>query len=216
MNGSPIDKNIPIIELKAEELAKYDCGSYKHPLFKNQKMVKGAPKPLLNELFNYIVNEVKNKRVKIYIEPIIHPFHPYATPGPNPFAKLIHIAVRKHKLMKQVFFMSRDYRILHELKHKFDWKYRVIPINDSDMPDSLYYARSISAYGIAPHFMWINKSEVKRLHSKGIKVFPWGANHSYIQGIFLSMGEPFIFWQYTEEIWFSSEITSCLSFVTAT
>lgn len=172
----PKDKTI-IRGLTLKQVKEYDCGSVKNKKFPKQKTVKGETIPTLDEVFSMISSsKLKNsKNIEFNIETKIFPAYPQITPTPKQFASLVVKMIKKHKMNKRVIIQSFDYRTLKEVK-ALDKNIRTSQLTYANLIDSVAALKSISADILSPHYEWITKAEVERLHKQNLQVAPWTAN----------------------------------------
>ena len=186
-DGTPLKKDIPIIELKTEEIQNYKCGQKKNILYPNQNISKLSSKLLLSDFFIKIKDKNKEK-YKVFIEFISNPFQEDLFPRPVKYAKVVSEIARKNGWASKVFYLAKDYRVLKAIKQNINWKYKVFPLTEENMIDNLYYLKSANGHGIVANYRWMSKAEVKRLHKSGKKVYVWGANDKYSHSLAKKMG----------------------------
>ena len=114
------NSELKVFDKSYEELSKYNIGGLdpesKHgKRFKEQKLLKNAKIPKLNELLE-LVSRKENKDVFLNLEVKSTPFKMGLTPTPSDTVSLILKNIDTHKLEDRIIISSFDWRILYELK----------------------------------------------------------------------------------------------------
>lgn len=175
--GKAPKKNTMIRSLTLKQVKTYDCGSVKNKRFPKQKQIAGEKIPTLDEVFKMVKDSKypKAKSVEFNIETKIFPAHPAITPSPKEFSKLVVDLIKKHKMQKRTIIQSFDYRTLLEVK-ELDSTIRTSQLTYANLIDSVAVVKASKADILSPHYEWITKSEIDRLHKNKLQVAPWTAN----------------------------------------
>jgi len=200
-NGKFVHSKIPVYELTASELQKYDVGminpkSKYASYFPNQVPVSNTHMPLLKDVIEYVDKYSKHK-VNFQIEIKTDPTQPNLAPPPNQYAQDLYDVLKKYDLIERVEVHAFDWRYLYALQKlnpKIKTGYLVSSIEIKDMKNSdakiagLWtggkllkdYENSIpkmvKALGgccYEPEDITLTKEEIDEAHQLGLKVVVW-------------------------------------------
>lgn len=184
-------KDYRIYGMTAAQVAKFDCGSRKHPDFPGQVNSK-AVKPLLSAMIAAVEQHIHEKglppvRYNIEIkcsEEGDGVFHP----APEPFVDLVMEVVTQTGIAKRCNIQSFDFRPLRYLNNKYpDITTAVLIANVKSLQanlEALGYTPEI----YSPNQMLVNRKLVKKAHQAGMKIIPWTVNKVPEMQKLLSLG----------------------------
>lgn len=161
---------IAIRTLTLQQLRAYDCGAKQNPRFPLQVPVPGTRIPTLHEVFALGLGNA----VQFNVETKIFADKPELTPAPEPFARLIFDAVRRHGLEKRVILQSFDPRTLQAMKQMNPAVPRAALFDTQR--DWVATAREFDATLLSPEFHLVSPELVVQAHAAGLQVVPWTAN----------------------------------------
>ncbi|MEW5950497.1 MAG: glycerophosphodiester phosphodiesterase family protein [Elusimicrobiota bacterium] len=198
--GEKIEKEIPIISLKLEELKKYDCGTLKNPKFPKQVPVPGERIPALSEVFELVVNskEPSASKVKFNIETKIVPAETELSPSPLDFAKAFAEIVNKYKMADRTVAQSFDWRTLKEIR-KIEPRIKLSQLTEANYIDPEVLALT-KAEIISPWYKWITPEYVKIMKKAGKQVAPWTINDPKAWDMAVKSGVDAIITDYPAEL----------------
>lgn len=171
------EKHWNIYEMTQSEINKFDCGSKKHPIFKDQIKFK-TRKPLLKELFDAvdlsestILFEIKSKKNN----------YGKSQPYPAEFVKLIASEIVDFPFRTNIIFMSFDTQILEEINYQLP-SYKCIYLTFLPFKRANYFQNQLSfkPYGLGMFHKTISKRHVQFLHENNMKLFAWTVNNSKV------------------------------------
>lgn len=186
-------KTLRIWEMPYDRIAEFDCGSWGHPDFPEQKPVAAA-KPRLVDVVRTAEEYAETHDrppVRYNVETKTQPgwdgtFHP----PPEPFVRLVLEALREGGVLERTTLQSFDPRTLRVAR-------RLAP----DLSLSLLVGRSvrpglgrqIERLGfrpevISPYYQWVGSDRVERAHEMGVKVVPWTVNDTETMRRLLELG----------------------------
>lgn len=177
LTGPKLRRPLAIRKLTARQLARFDCGSSRHPRFPRQRRVPGARIPRLEQLLRLVRAHDKagGAPVQLNIETKLAPARPDLAASPRRFVALLVAALGRHKLLRRTTLQSFDYRTLREAKRQAP-ALRRVALTAGNSVDYVALARRLALYAISPHHAWITAADVKRLRAAGVRVVPWTAN----------------------------------------
>jgi glycerophosphoryl diester phosphodiesterase len=174
-----------LYQMTYQEIAKFDCGSKKHPRFPDQKKAS-EKKPLLQDLLRDTksLGRDYNIEIKSTVEDEKAGFQPdYKT-----FAKLVMKVIRAEIPLERVVVQSFDWRVLRELKKNHpNLKLSALhegEIKSSEILKKLDFRPSI----FSPNYKSLRTSHVKDFHSHKMKIIPWTVNSEDEMRKLLQMG----------------------------
>lgn len=184
-DGSPIprsrQKRLRIYEMRYDEIAEFDCGSWGHPRYPEQQKVQ-ASKPRLGDVIEMAETYAEDSArppVRYNVETKSKPkwddtFHP----PPETFVRLVLDVLREQHVLGRTTLQSFDPRTLRAAR-------RIEP----ELTLSLLVGRSlrpalrrqIDRLGfrpdvISPYHQWVDRSRVEQAHAMDVKVIPWTVN----------------------------------------
>jgi glycerophosphoryl diester phosphodiesterase len=162
---------MPFRQLTLEQVRTLDCGSKTLKEFPEQKAAAGARIPTLDEVFAL----APKGKFHFNVEIKSFPDRPEYTPAPEPYARMVLEAIRRHKLESRVVVQSFDFRTLHAMK-KLAPEIKLAALYSGKQKDLVEIAREGGAPVAAPHYNLVTPEQVKAAHEAGYKVVPWTAN----------------------------------------
>jgi len=181
--GNPIEnehgEEHNIYKLDYVTIAKYDCGSKKHPDFPGQNNFP-ISKPLLSDVIKAVEKHIKGETgylVQYNIEikstekgdNLNHPQIPE-------FSILVYELINKYLDLNRIIIQSFDFRVLrywHE--HYPDIQLAALVANSKSI-DTNISELGFTPDVYSPYFKLLHKDEIKSIHSKNMKVIPWTIN----------------------------------------
>ncbi len=199
-DGKKIEKEIPIISLKLEELKKYDCGTLKNPKFERQIPVPGERIPSLKEVFEMVAKSdiPAAKTVRFNIETKIVPAETQLSPSPAAFAQAAVNIIKEYGLTGRVVIQSFDWRTLAEVR-KLEPKIKLSQLTEGNYIDPEILALS-KAEIISPWYKWITPEYIGIMHKAGKKVAPWTINEPAAWDIAVKAGADAIITDYPADL----------------
>ncbi|WP_299780021.1 glycerophosphodiester phosphodiesterase family protein [uncultured Formosa sp.] len=164
-----------IYKNKYKTLKKYDVGSLGNPKFPKQEKIE-AHKPLLSEVITYA--EEKNPKILYNIEIKSTPTDEANgfQPSVNEFSDLLITEIEKANLpLNRVVIQSFDPRVLEYL-HKTYPDYTLSFLTYENDFETNMNILSFVPEIYSPYYILLNHQEVKNIHAKNMKVFPWTVN----------------------------------------
>lgn len=158
----------PIRELTLAEVQRYDCGSRTLPAFPRQVAVPGARIPTLDE----VLDLGRSSKIRFTIEIKSSEKWKGLAPDPEPLARMVVDAVRKHGLEKRVLLQSFDFRVVKAVKAAAP-ELPLAALYGSGERSFVDIARETGAAMVNPAFRLITPEKVKEAHAAGIQVTPW-------------------------------------------
>lgn len=169
----PIQNDILISSLTYEEIKTYDCGSIPNSKFPLQKLVPGTYQPSLEEVIQ-LVQGNSDGSIVLNIETKHFPANDKII-SPAEITLILYETLKKYEMLNKVYIQSFDYRTLKEFK-KLHSNATLVALFEGNTVDYIYTAKSISATIVSPNHEWIDKNEVNKIRSNGIRVVPWTVN----------------------------------------
>lgn len=176
-SGEKIKPAPAIYDLTLAQVKKFDCGTLRHPDFKNQQTVPQTKIPTLEEVLGWLNKSSipMAKRVRLNIETKISPDQPALSPEPHIFAKLLIDLLKKKKFLERTVLQSFDYRTLIEARI-LEPKIKISALTDRTDEDLVKTASLLKADFVSPRWTLIQHQTVEKLHAFGVKVLPWTVN----------------------------------------
>jgi glycerophosphoryl diester phosphodiesterase len=176
-SGEKINPAPPIYDLTLAQVKKFDCGSLRHPDFRNQTTVPQTKIPTLEEVLDWLNKSSipMAKRVRLNIETKISPDQPDLSPEPHIFAKLVIDLLKKKKFLERAVLQSFDYRTLIEAR-MLEPKIKISALSDSSSEDLVKTATLLKADFVSPRWTLVQHRLVEKLHANKVKVLPWTVN----------------------------------------
>lgn len=185
------DEKIIIYNMTYEQVREFRCGGRLNKNFMGQRL-KYEKVALLDSAIIVTKNtcEKLNRplpqfNIEIKSDPEWDNFY---SPKPAEYAQLVMDIIKKHEIEKYTIIQSFDHRSLEEVK-KIDPSIRISLLGRKDgnwekdktslsfVPD--YYS---------PYFLSIDKEQVEKIKSDGVKVIPYTVNDSIKIGKMIEMG----------------------------
>ena len=171
-DGAPIRKGIKIRDLTYAELARFDCGSIRHPEFPSQRPSPGAHIPLLSEVYS-LIRESGNERVGVHLEIKAHPGG--RLESPTAFARKLMAEIRDSGFLDRTIVQSFDPRYTSEAKRA-----------------AAELVRKFEPKIISPPHQWLRRSTgrllFRALKRLGFTVVPWTVNAPADWGYLIDLG----------------------------
>ncbi|WP_233265968.1 glycerophosphodiester phosphodiesterase family protein [Formosa sp. L2A11] len=164
-----------IYKNKYKKLKQYDVGSLGNPKFIKQEKI-AAHKPLLSEVITYA--EGINSEILYNIEIKSTPTDEANgfQPSVNEFSDLLITEIKKANLpLNRVVIQSFDPRVLEYL-HKTYPDYTLSFLTYENDFETNMNILSFVPEIYSPYYILLNNQEVKNIHAKNMKVFPWTVN----------------------------------------
>ncbi|MCK5799999.1 MAG: glycerophosphodiester phosphodiesterase [Deltaproteobacteria bacterium] len=178
--GKRLRRPVLIRSLRATEVARYDCGSLRHPRFPEQHLVPRAHLPRFEEVLKLVAKHHRRRHpVELNVETKIVPAYPDRSPTPRRFAALVIAALSRHKLVGRTTLQSFDYRTLRAAR-RIAPKIRIALLTDGSTTDYVALARRYKAKILSPRHDWITAKDIHDLHRAGVRVIPWTANDAAV------------------------------------
>ncbi len=196
-------KQLLINVLTYEELKAYDCGSWGHPQFPEQRTV-AVYKPSLIEVAEAVRTFCKDEgrpqpayNIEIKSRP---EWDGRYTPDPDEFARILLQAIQEAGIYEQSCIQSFDPRALEAI-NRMDPKMTTALLVENDLPyqenlDRLSFLPDI----YSPYHLLLNAEVVHGLHILGIKVIPWTVNEPERMQTLLDLGVDGIITDYPSRI----------------
>ena len=168
-----------IFQMTYRELAKFDCGTKKHPHFPEQQSVQ-VHKPLLSEIIEAAelhALETNRPAANYNIEIKSRPewdgqYHPAV----SDYVDLVIAVAKKSGVLDRVSIQSFDKRVLLYLHH-LSADVRLVLLEEDTRNPSVH----IDELGFLPdvyscYYRKVDKELVDYCHAQGMKVIPWTVN----------------------------------------
>ena len=170
---SKLDKNhsLNIFEMELDEIKKIDCGSKYIDRFPNQIKIK-EQKPTFKELEKKLENYEGDLLFEIKSHPdyVNKNFPDYPT-----YARTIIGETKNSPLLKNIIFMSFDWRILNEL-YKINTNLKYIFLSEKkDFTNDLNFL-TFKPFALGLDYKIISKSTVDSAHDNNQLVYAWTVN----------------------------------------
>ncbi|MBH19601.1 MAG: hypothetical protein CL851_04155 [Crocinitomicaceae bacterium] len=165
------DHSLNIFEMSLDEIKKIDCGSKYIDRFPNQ-IKKKEQKPTYKELEKKLENYNGDLLFEIKCHPdYVNKYFPdYST-----YAKIIDDETKDSPLLKNIIFMSFDWKILNELyKINSGSKYIFLSEKNDFMKDLDFLTFKPFALGL--NYKIISKSIIDSAHDQNQLVYAWTVN----------------------------------------
>ena len=165
------EHSLNIFEMSLDEIKKIDCGSKYNDKFPNQ-VKKKEQKPTFKEL----EKKLKNYKGDLLFEIKCHPdyvnknFPDYPT-----YARTIIDETKNSPLLKNIIFMSFDWRILNEL-HKLNSNSKYIFLSEKkDFTNDLNFL-TFKPFALGLDYKIISKSIIDSAHDNNQLIYAWTVN----------------------------------------
>lgn len=164
-------------QMNYAQIAKYDCGSRKHPNFPHQEN-EAAIKPLLKDLLQIMEQASKEKGVSLHynIEIKSMPegdnlFHP----EPKNYVEIVVATVKEQLPMNNFNIQSFDFRILKVLHTDYPEIILAALADKGELTDNLDQLGFVPQI-YSPNFSMVDSTLVVEAHRRDMKVITWTVN----------------------------------------
>ena len=166
------ENSLNIFEMTLDEIKKIDCGSKYIERFPEQ-IKKKEEKPSFKEL----EKKLDNYKGDLLFEIKCHPdFINKNFPDYSTYAKIIFDETKDSPLLKNIIFMSFDWRILNELYKKNSIS-KYIFLSDKIQFKKELDLLTFKPFAIGLNYKIITKSIVKSAHKKNQLIYAWTVNN---------------------------------------
>jgi glycerophosphoryl diester phosphodiesterase len=181
--GNPIkekeEKKHNIFQMTYEQVKQYDCGSKGNERFPEQVKMK-TEKPLLRDAFLTIEKYIKDKtkyevdyNIEIKTLPVgDNKFHP----KPAEFSELVFNLIDQYLPWERVVIQSFDFRVLKYWHEKHPEVRLAALVENLNTVDENVKELGFRPSIYSPDYKLLSKSEIKYMHSLGMRVIPWTVN----------------------------------------
>jgi glycerophosphoryl diester phosphodiesterase len=169
-----------LYRMRYSETQKIDCGSKLNSKFPHQNLFK-TEKPTLEMVVNAIKSYCNNHgrelpffniEIKSRIE-----WDEIYTPEPTVFLTLVDQELKRLKIDHKTCIQSFDTRVLNEIYHrKLNYKTAYLVENKSPI-DGVLSLLNFTPDIYSPYYKTLNKLDIQRIKSKGMKIIPWTVNN---------------------------------------
>jgi glycerophosphoryl diester phosphodiesterase len=199
-----IDTKNNLFALNYADIASFDVGKRGNPKFPEQ-VAQPANKPLLSEVLALSKTYPKVKfNIELKSEAAEYGIY---QPFPEDFCQLVYDVLKTNIDLSKITIQSFDFNILKHWKNKTnkgDFEKVILSalIEPLKMQSIAY---NLEALGFvpdvwSPYFARLSTLQVKKLHSRGIKVIPWTVNSPADMQKMLDMGVDGIITDYPNRI----------------
>ncbi len=206
-DGRPVSKAdedlLIIYHLRADDLARYDCGSRGHSRFPEQQKISTV-KPTLQAAVQAVENWCRqhNRPLPAYnIEIKTRPeWDDLKTPVPEAFARLVVEEIQRLGIRKRACVQSFDVRSLQAV-HRLDPQLTTALLveNNLGLEANLQILGYIPPI-YSPNHQLVNAETVHLAHAKGMRIIPWTVNDTQDMKKLVDMGVDGIITDYPDRI----------------
>ena len=177
------EKSLRIYAMSDRQVASFDCGSRGHPDYPRQRAM-AVSKPLLDDVFRAVAKRLDilkrgdgSGEVLFNIEIKSLPegdrvFHPEV----KEFASALYKVVQENDVVEQTTIQSFDPRAL-EAMHEIDPYISISLIVENNQGLKTNLDRlSFTPQVYSPYYKLLDRAEIDKAHTQGIKVIPWTIN----------------------------------------
>lgn len=206
-DGRPVSKadedQLLIYRLRADDLARYDCGSRGHSRFPEQQKMS-AVKPSLRAVVQAVENWCRqhNRPLPAYnIEIKSRPeWDDVKTPAPEAFARLVMEEIQRLGIRERACVQSFDVRSLQAV-HRLDAQLTTALL----VENNLGLEANLQALGYvppiySPNHQLVDAETVRLAHAKGMRVIPWTVNDTQDMKKLIALGVDGIITDYPDRI----------------
>ncbi len=162
------------------EIARFDCGSRRHPRFPHQQPMPAA-KPLLRDVLlasEAYVQALQRPPVRYSIEIKSRPdwegrYHP----DPETFVRHVMAVVIEVGVASRTMLLSFDHRVLQAAQRLFPGQALMLLVEDREP-----FAAHLAALGFipaayGPHYRLVDEALVATVRAQSMRLVPWTVNH---------------------------------------
>lgn len=173
------EKDYNIYQMTYDEMSRFDCGSLGNKKFPEQEKMK-VTKPLLSDVIIAIEDHIKsytqyevdyNIEIKTG-EDGDNQFHP----SPTEFSDLVYNLLDEYLPLERIIIQSFDFRVLKYWHEKYPNIRLAALVEDRKSVETHLQELGFDPTIYSPYYRILNKSKIKLLHEKKIKVIPWTVN----------------------------------------
>jgi glycerophosphoryl diester phosphodiesterase len=204
-NGQAIaeanEKQFNIYQMNYDDVLRFDCGSWGHPRFPDQKKMK-IVKPLLREVFQVmeaktVDNPLKKPRYNIEIK--TEPGNVF-NPTPAAFVAMVLQEVLVGDVLERVNIQSFDVEILKETRRQEVLMPLALLVDEGEN-----YKDKIAELGfypeiLSPEFQQVDSKMLSFAAEKHMKVIPWTVNSLEDMEKMIDLGVPGIITDYPDRL----------------
>ena len=168
-----------IYRMTYSAVARYDCGSRRHPDFPHQMAAKAA-KARLEDVIRMVEAHTRDKprsplRYNIEIKSRPDWDNNY-TPDVDVFVQLVHRVVAEAGVENRVTIQSFDRRaLLAARRSSNDWQVALLVIRVEALPETIL-GLGFTPDVLSPAYQHVTESLVNTAHALGMRVIPWTVN----------------------------------------
>ncbi|MEL6867529.1 MAG: glycerophosphodiester phosphodiesterase family protein [Bacteroidota bacterium] len=182
-DGSPVtkkeEKSLRLYEMTYEEIKTYDCGSRGNKRFPDQQPMQVYKPSFMDMVSNVELHCQKNKlpRPKYNIEIKSEP-EGYGTMVPHPerFVQLVLDEIDLLNIKDRVNLQSFDINVLREIKKQDSTMVIAHLVENIKGFEANVRKLGFEADIYSPHYGLLNKSQIKKIHERGMLIIPWTVN----------------------------------------
>lgn len=172
-------KEFNIYQMNYEEVERFDCGSFPHPDFPEQKKVRSS-KPTLRKVITEIESKLKLKEKEISynieIKSTLENERLGFQPPYQEFSDLVIGELKEILPTSKFSIQSFDWRVLKYIHHKYP-EVKLVALKYGHFEvEKVIRELGFKPYIFSPWFKDLTKEKVKGFQKLGVKVIPWTVN----------------------------------------